>query len=445
MTVSTSRAVLLCAALIGLGLTGCDTADLTGPHSLNSSAAIDIVTGDDVTTAATTVDLIAGQNTTVGTVEIVATAQGGEDGYLVTYQTLAGYCISEWHLDAGYADGNSITGIPVNGGGNPKIGKFAYGANTGCLSTVEQFIPASEIEDGEGSLVFAAHAVVTNNDEDCNYIYGIASDGNIYKIGLGDVATAGDETETLFFETGLNDTATRATWPNSLAFDEGNGRLYYSNATRLGAPTGEGVPDPSAPLYFYDFASMSQVDAGLLSRRSASGTYADGLWYVPQALDDNLRMVSFNEAGSVSNDMLVCEDFTGDPLDTPMFFGDLVYNPTDGLIYGSARIVDNLGSATFFTVDPGTCDYNVVGTGLFLTQLAFDCEGNLIGFDTSEKNYLLIDPATGAQTIIGTSEYAINDLAPGDCACVGDFNETAWGEGTSFPGRSWAMYIEFEG
>ena len=450
------------AALAGvafLGLSACNSGDLTGvssdtPEGL--AATVDIDNFDSVLGANDSVDLIGGKNTKVGTVSIVEV----DGGYDVTYNTLAGYCITEWHLDVGRynAEEGEFTGIPLNRAGNPRNGRFEYSGEGGCETTVSQFVPDSAVEgdESDGGVVFAAHAVVTDDPtfdgEDCGYIYGIASDGNIYKINLGDFS------ETLVYETGLETDAVAETWPNSLAYDVANNRLYYSNATAFGAPTGDGVPDETAPLYYYDLLAGTETFSGYLSRHSASGTFAGGeLWYVPQNLDDNLRRITFNGDGTIANpdgdgplygDELICPDFTGDTDQTRMRFGDVVFNPIDGLVYGSARIGDDArgpGTATFFSVNPTTCEYDEIGTGLELSQLTFACDGRLIGFDTSAKEYLLIDPTDGSQEVIGTSSLAINDLAPGRCDCepVGEFDETAWGAGPSFPGNNWAMYIPF--
>ena len=441
---------LACAATIALTLAGCDSSTLAGPDASGPTDAFaadvdlsqfDSELGDDMS-----VDLIGGKNTKVGTVTIEPTT----GGYTVTYATLPGYCISEWHLDVGRVSGDGssardFTGIPLTKKGSPKNGKFMYGDSGGCLTNIPVFVSEGAVEGGSGSIVFAAHAVVQDDPsftgEDCNFIYGIASDGNVYRINLGDVSTAGDESETLVFSTGLDQSAVAETWPNSLAFDAVNDRLYYSNATNFNAPD----QGDAAPLYFYDFATGSQTNAGDLTRRSASGTFEGGFWYVPQNLDDNIRRATVDGSGQVVADAIVCEDFTGAAGRTPMFFGDIAFNPADGLIYGSARFQPRgSGIATFFTVDPTTCAYNAISTGRELSQLALDCDGNLIGFDTSRMEYLLIDTADGSQTVIGTSEYAINDLAPGNCDCgepVGDFDETAWGAGPSFPGKNWAMYI----
>lgn len=448
-----SIAALAATLFIGLALSGCDSASPTGAPAVGpieaSAAEVDLSQFDSELGADNSVDLIGGKNTKVGTVTIVEAA----GGYSVTYNTLPGYCITEWHLDVGRVSGDGssksdFVGIPLAGKGNPKNGKFMYGGDGDCLTTIPVFVSAGAVEAGSGDIIFAAHAVVVDDpnasDEDCNFIYGIASDGNIYKISLGDVSAAGDESESLLFATGLESDAVAATWPNSLAFDAVSNRLYYSNAENFNRPV-EGSDD-SAPLYFFDFSTGRQTHAGDLTRRSASGTFEGGFWYVPQNLDDNLRLAAVDGAGQVVSDDIACEDFTGDLGNTPMFFGDIVFNPADGLIYGSARFQPRGdGASTFFTVDPTSCAYTVRGTGLELSQLTLDCQGNLIGFNTDRKEYLLIDPVTGSQTVIGTSEYAINDLAPGRCDCesVGEFDETAWGAGPSFPGNNWSMYIPF--
>lgn len=451
-----ARVALLGAAFFGLILTGCDSADLTGitadgrgnDKNTGGISASDHLDGIDGEASDGSVDLVAGQNIVVGTVSWV---KNDVDGSVeVTYQTNAPYCISEWHLDGGTV-GSPTFGIPTNNPGSPKIGNFQYGETYGdgnCQTTVVQTLEAADFE-GDGARIIAAHAVVVDDEGNCNYFYGIASDGNIYEIRLGDLMTAGDESETLFHSTGLDGNAVAETWPNSLALNDLTGRLYYSNALAFGDPTGEGVPDPTSPLYFYDEgAADGNAHAGDLSRRSASGTFAGGeFWYVPQNLDDNLRRVTFNGDGTIASDMLVCGDFTGDGSTTPMFYGDIAYDPDNGLIYGSVRFQSSGTGApisTFFSLNPASCAYTPINTETFLSQLTIDCAGNLIGFNTSAGIYYLVDRETGAQTPIGNSELAINDLAPGECECE-DFDETAWGAGSLFRERgSWAMYITID-
>lgn len=449
---------LLLAAFAGaalVNLAGCDSGDLTG---LDASEGTDALAATvnlgnfDADASDGTVDLIGGKNTKVGTVSWTDAGGGGVE---VTYQTLAGYCITEWHLDGGNVNGpgtnkNQFSGIPLNNAGNPKNGNFAYSGGGACLTTVTQVIPAAQFT-GAGDRIIAAHAkVISDPDGKCDYFYGIASDGNIYQISLGDLMTPGDETETLFYSTGLEVAAVAETWPNSLAYNGLTDRLYYSNAEAFGPPTGEGVPDPTSPLFFYNFATATgNTPAGDLSRRSASGTFIGGdLYYVPQNLTDNLRRVTFNADGTINTDALACPDFSDMAGETPMFFGDLAYDPANGLIYGSVRfqaMATGDPISTFFSVNPGTCAYTPINTETFLSQLTIDCDGNLIGFNTNTQEFYVVNRATGAQTVVGDSEYAINDLAPGKCECVGEFDETAWGAGPSFPGNNWSMFIRIGG
>ena len=66
-----------------------------------------------------TVNLIAGQNTTIGNV----TVQTAGNNLIITYQiTASGWYFTETQL----AVATSLDGIPQTGSGNPKIGKFPY-------------------------------------------------------------------------------------------------------------------------------------------------------------------------------------------------------------------------------------------------------------------------------------------------------------------------------
>lgn len=464
-----SSAALTGAALIALVLTGCDSAELTGVtadgrgnDNRNNGGVTTAVESGDPTGS---VDLVAGQNTVVGSVSWETNDDGTVD---VTYQTLAGYCITEWHLDGGTGNG---FGIPLNNGGNPKIGNFQYGEELPegeCESTIMQTLQPEDFE-GEGDRILAAHAVVEDDEGNCSFFYGIASDGHIYEIRLGDLDPNTDTiVETSILDTGLSQadgTSILTTWPNSLAFNAADGILYFSDALALNDPTGPGIPDPNAPLYHYNFDGTFDTThpagdnfSGYLSRRSASGTFIDGeFYYVPQNLrdpndegfeGDNLRKVTFDGNGEIVSRDLVCAGFTGNEGNTPLFFGDIAYDSVNGLIYGSVRFQpgaeEGVPISTFFSINPETCEYIPINTETFLSQLTIDCDGNLIGYNTRDKLYYLIDRTTGEQENIGSSPnlLVINDLAPGQCDCPPDFDETAWGRGMPFQERgSWAMYI----
>tara|TARA_R110000787_G_scaffold284341_1_gene397921 strand:- start:3553 stop:4128 length:576 start_codon:yes stop_codon:yes gene_type:complete len=97
-------------------------------------------------------DLIAGQNTDSGNI-IVSVIDGNLN---VTYETEGDWVILEVHLFVGDPDD-----LPVNNGGNPKIGQFPYSESYSPGETSVTFNNIIEIPSGE-SVWIAAHAVVLN-------------------------------------------------------------------------------------------------------------------------------------------------------------------------------------------------------------------------------------------------------------------------------------------
>ncbi|MDC7993655.1 hypothetical protein [Altibacter sp. HG106] len=95
--------------------------------------------------------LIAGKHTEVGRVQVVYT--NGE--VQVQYVTDGDWILEETHLFAGACDD-----MPVNGGGNPKIGKFPlHGNHSGSTQTVAYGLDTSDFPE---CICVAAHAVVRN-------------------------------------------------------------------------------------------------------------------------------------------------------------------------------------------------------------------------------------------------------------------------------------------
>ena len=97
------------------------------------------------------IDLVAGQNMVVGTVEV----SNNSTHLRVIYNVAPPLQILETHL----AVAESIDDVPKNNKGNPKIGKFPY-KDSGDYS-----IPLGDWTPGT-NLVIAAHAVVYNPCED---------------------------------------------------------------------------------------------------------------------------------------------------------------------------------------------------------------------------------------------------------------------------------------
>ncbi len=140
----------------------------------------------------TVTNLIAGQNTVVGTVEV--TVVGGY--YNITYSVINGWCISETHLDVAESPEN----FPMTGSGNPKNGHFEYSDSHDCVSSFTYEVPTSEGE------YIAAHAVVnctSGTIEDfaeslpetlnaCTTEKGVDAVDSYFNLTVNDTALAGD-------------------------------------------------------------------------------------------------------------------------------------------------------------------------------------------------------------------------------------------------------------
>jgi hypothetical protein len=97
-----------------------------------------------------TVDLIAGQNMTAGTVQVQQDAQA----IYITYNANPGWTIAQTHLFVG-----DCAAVPVNGAGNPVPGRFPYKKAHNGVSSYTYVVPVSAIGlDNCGCI--AAHAVL---------------------------------------------------------------------------------------------------------------------------------------------------------------------------------------------------------------------------------------------------------------------------------------------
>lgn len=104
-------------------------------------------------------NLIAGQNTIVGTVTVNVVGSN----YEITYEVDNGYCLTETHLSVV----QDASGFPMTKNGNPKNGNFEYSDYHGCVNYFTYEIPTSKGE------YIAAHGVVTcesDSAEDINLL-----------------------------------------------------------------------------------------------------------------------------------------------------------------------------------------------------------------------------------------------------------------------------------
>lgn len=103
--------------------------------------------------------IMAGQHTIAGKLFILADA----DNLYITYRTISDWIIEETHMFIGNREE-----IPVNGGGNPRIGHFPYSAvhytNT---NEVVYTIPKNAVPN---CFTLAAHSVVSKLDANGNVV-----------------------------------------------------------------------------------------------------------------------------------------------------------------------------------------------------------------------------------------------------------------------------------
>jgi len=257
-------------------------------------------------------DLLAGQHMDVGEVQVW---NDGTDLYVRYLVDDPEWCLTETHLQVA----DSLDGIPQKKG-NPIPGQFDYKGEHECVMEVMYQIPLDAAWECDDELYVAAHAVVDNRSCELEAIvYGVErGSGDLYQV---DVVGA---TATLIAD--ITDPAPgNVNSPNGLAYDAGNGRLYFSayedeNATEV-------------DLYFWD-GGPAAVLAGTVPGIVAGATFHNGAyWYVKNATDD-LYKVTFNLDGSVASAFAVATDFTGN---VDCFrFGDIVVDDDTATLYGSS-------------------------------------------------------------------------------------------------------------
>lgn len=140
----------LVAAIMALTIFSCEKADKLNPAS-DSSLTKEVTTISSITNtcASYTVDLIAGQNTTVGTV----TVENDAETLFVTYTTIDDWMIKCNHLYVG-----SLENAPTTPTGNPRIGGFPINQSFDPLvNTITYEIPLSSLDS---CFIVAAQAEV---------------------------------------------------------------------------------------------------------------------------------------------------------------------------------------------------------------------------------------------------------------------------------------------
>ena len=401
-------------------------------------------------------DLLAGQNYKVGTVSVSTSTENGIDKICVTYALDQdaqdeGWGIYETHL----AIASALGDIPINNGGNPVPGQFPYGDDE--LEGVNEITYCISFDDldveCEDEVYIAAHAVVKRlvaGEAIEAIIYGVGTttaigtnrdnDGNIYVID-----PLASFSEIIFEDLWEASGVTQGPWwyPNALAFDEDNGRLYFSLSR--------------SSLYFYDVETgmVDDADPGNIFSNNndvLGATFAGGsYWYVLNQ-SDGLIEVKVNDDGivtSVENPISM-----GSPV--VLSQGDIVFK--DGVIYGSSGTGAGGGNnfKGFFSYDIADDIFTVLeqDDDYRALQLAWGLDefGNkvLYGHQVEDGTWYTIDlDPYGVTQVMDNGMPFLTDRLE-DLASVIIYeegiwkSETAWAFGERFTSRgNWATYFTF--
>ncbi len=166
------------AILATFALSACGSEGVSDNHTSSRSAELIKIAGDG--DGCTT--LFAGQSIDAGkvcltvdnTVDTSASCGAGSAGVInVTYDTTGGWELVEAHLAAGI----SVSDIPLNKAGNPKIGNFPYSSGNIAGSTSYSFsvplctfaLDASQTQCTPVVSLFAAHAALRKDKGDGTY------------------------------------------------------------------------------------------------------------------------------------------------------------------------------------------------------------------------------------------------------------------------------------
>lgn len=370
--------------------------------------------------------LYAGQDIAVGAVKVWNDA----DNLYVKYQIDPGWVLLEAHL-AVYDDCDDI---PKTTKGNPIPGQFPYTMPAGYASEYVETISLDYFDVGD-VLCIAAHAKVARQ-----ILYGLSlGTGEAGTSEEGDIIYAIDvaaQSATAIYDTGLD--LTNPNWPNGIAYDEANNKLYYATA---GSPS---------QLYAYDFATMAQSFVGALTGANASGSFYDGKYYYVENGQGDLWEVSFPFAKSE-----IATDFGAGNAN----YGDIAIDP-DGIMYGSTTG----GSPIFYKLNLDGFAYNLIYGGTdplkaVKLQLAFGKDGRLYGQrartiagDAVDGNFYVVNMSNGDLTLIGQvyidgdqetypDPVVFTDIAAGRVDM--ETEETAWGDGVPFGGKTWATKFTY--
>ena len=251
--------------------------------------------------------------------------------------------------------------------------------------------------------------------EECipaSIIFGVVGDGSVGS--LWQIDLSGDSiTETKLIDVDQVGGSTEF-YPNGLAYDDENHRLYYAVRSSEGTQ-----------IFMYDFDKDPVLAATGLSGDIYGATWGAGeYWYIQNGSND-MRTVAFDDDGINGVVEMFEANFAGGK---SFNFGDMALAPDELVIYVSTSFSGD--NKEFFkynlTKDEGD-RYSLItdSGGAVGLQLGFGEDGMLYGHNTfgqnpdvavSAKEFFVVEKA-GTVTSLGTGDNAYNDLASGLSIC----------------------------
>ena len=247
-----------------------------------------------------TVDLWAGQNILVGSVEFVKT----DDEYFEAIYTLTeGWTMSESHLYAGDQD---PAFMPVNKPGAPKIGKFPYKeTHDPAVTTYTYSIPTADLSKHpmESGFAIAAHCVVDNPDasEETAWAEGNVpfSDKSGWSTYINNFYATAEEMVILY---GIQETTSGTLILVHINVTAGVSEVIYTENINVSGTIDAAAYDQLSGNFFFVIGNTLYVNnlnnetgsvvIGELSGNAHVGTFLNGFYYY---LDDNPASANYNE------------------------------------------------------------------------------------------------------------------------------------------------------
>lgn len=350
-----------------------------------------------------TVNLWAGQNILVGSVEFVKT----DDEYFEAIYTLTGgWTMSESHLYAGDQD---PAFMPVNKPGAPKIGKFPYKeTHDPAVTTYTYSIPTADLSKHpmESGFAIAAHCVVNNPNasEETAWAEGNVpfSDKSGWSTYINDFYAASEEMIILY---GIQETTEGNLILVHINVTAGVSDVIYTENISVSGTVDAAAYDQLTGNFFFVIGNTLYVNnlnndagseiVGILSGIAHGGTFYNGYYYY---LDADINSVNYNEIIEVS---LIYDDNGWSLIENPNYSlampatYDLTI--TDLAVHNGTMYLMGVNSQgiIYMLAYDGTAWSNLLATDLtYAAQITTGIDGELYVIEAGGELSIL-DPESG--------------------------------------------------